>query len=59
VTNRQWGGTDMTTALAAVRELVPNDLYRASARGPELVHVPALTFVMIDGRGDPNTSSEY
>jgi hypothetical protein len=49
----------MTTALAAVRELEPNDLYRASARGPELVHVPALTFVMIDGRGDPNTSSEY
>jgi hypothetical protein len=54
------GGTDMTVALAApVRELEPSDLYRASARGPELVNVPALTFVMIDGQGDPNTSTEY
>lgn len=50
----------MTTAPAApVRELEPNDLYRASARGPELVHVPELTFVMIDGHGDPNTSTAF
>jgi hypothetical protein len=49
----------MTTALAPIRELEPNDLYRASARGPELVQVPELTFVMIDGQGDPNTSTAY
>jgi hypothetical protein len=49
----------MTTALAPIRELEPNDLYRASARGPELVQVRELTFVMIDGQGDPNTSTAY
>lgn len=50
----------MTTAPAApVRELERNDLYRASARGPELVNVSELAFIMIDGRGDPNTSTEY
>jgi len=50
----------MTTASAApVRELEPNDLYRASARGPELVNVSEIAFIMIDGRGDPNTSTEY
>lgn len=49
----------MTIAAAPVRDLEPNDLYRASARGPELVHVPELTFVMIDGHGDPNRSTAY
>lgn len=31
--------------------------YRAKRDTPELVHVPELRYVMIDGRGDPNTSA--
>ncbi len=34
-------------------------LYKASAGKPEIVQVPELAFVMIDGHGDPNTSKEY
>lgn len=34
-------------------------LYQARAGGPEIVDVPAADFVMIDGRGDPNTSPDY
>jgi hypothetical protein len=50
----------MTVGVAlTIRELDPNDLYRADSRGPEVVQVPDLTFVMIDGHGDPNTSTEY
>jgi hypothetical protein len=49
----------MTTQLGIpFRELMLEDLYEAS-RSPELVRVPELTFVMIDGQGDPNTSAEY
>lgn len=33
-------------------------LYRAS-RTPHLVDVPELTFLMVDGHGDPNTSDDY
>ena len=33
-------------------------LYSAS-REPELVDVPELTYLMIDGHGDPNTALEY
>lgn len=33
-------------------------LYSA-AREPELVEVPELAFLMIDGHGDPNTSDDY
>ena len=33
-------------------------LYRASAK-PRIVDVPRLTFLMIDGHGDPNTSRDY
>lgn len=32
--------------------------YRAS-RTPHLVDVPELTFLMVDGHGDPNTSDDY
>ena len=37
------------------------DLHRfySARRGPALVDVPPLWFLMIDGRGDPNTSEEY
>jgi hypothetical protein len=34
------------------------DLYRANAT-PRMVDVPDLLFLMIDGHGDPNTSSRY
>jgi hypothetical protein len=48
------------TALVAipVRQLTPERLYEAS-RSPELVRVPELTFLMVDGHGDPNTSADY
>ena len=31
----------------------------AVGRSPRVVEVPELAFLMIDGHGDPNTSSEY
>lgn len=34
-------------------------LYHASAKAPVEVDVPAFRFLMIDGRGDPNTSPAY
>ena len=34
------------------------ELY-APSRKPALVEVPELSFLMVDGHGDPNTSSEY
>jgi hypothetical protein len=49
----------MTTQLPnPARLLTPERLYQAS-RAPEIVRVPELTFVMVDGHGDPNTSVEY
>ena len=46
----------MTTAtLVTERE----QLYKASVREPTIVRVPEIGFVMIDGHGDPNTSTEY
>jgi hypothetical protein len=33
--------------------------YNPSIRGIHLVEVPAMNFLMIDGKGDPNTSPEY
>jgi hypothetical protein len=38
---------------------VYRDLYSARAGKPALVEVPPLAYLMIDGAGDPNTSSEY
>ena len=35
------------------------ELYAASAREPALVDVPKLSYLRIDGTGDPNTSSAY
>jgi hypothetical protein len=35
------------------------DLYQQSAEEVSLVEVPELDYLMIDGQGDPNTSSEY
>jgi hypothetical protein len=34
-------------------------LYRPSAKKVELVDVPEMNFLMIDGHGDPNTSQEF
>jgi hypothetical protein len=33
--------------------------YSPSAKEVELVELPYLNFIMVDGRGDPNTSSAY
>jgi hypothetical protein len=34
-------------------------LYRPSTREFEVVDVPAMQFLMVDGHGDPNTAQEY
>jgi hypothetical protein len=34
-------------------------LYQPSAKEVALVEVPAMNFLMVDGRGDPNTSPSY
>jgi hypothetical protein len=34
-------------------------LYNPSAKKPELIAVPPMNFLMIDGQGDPNTSKDY
>lgn len=35
------------------------DFYQAKLDKPVVVHVPKMNFIMIDGKGDPNTSQEY
>jgi len=34
-------------------------LYKPSAKQVEIVDVPKMNFLMIDGKGDPNTSQEF
>lgn len=34
-------------------------LYNPSPKEPKIVDVPQMNFLMIDGKGDPNTSQEY
>jgi len=34
-------------------------LYKPSPKSVEIVDVPKMNFLMIDGKGDPNTSKEY
>ena len=34
-------------------------LYFPTAKEPSLVAVPAMSFAMVDGEGDPNTSTEF
>ena len=34
-------------------------LYNPSAKQPEIVEVPAMNYLMVDGKGDPNTSPAY
>lgn len=38
---------------------VYKELYKPSAKVPSIVDVPKLKFLMIDGKGDPNTAQEY
>lgn len=35
------------------------DLYGPPARSPTMVDVPEMSFLMIDGQGDPNTAAGY
>lgn len=35
------------------------ELYNPSAKEVSIVDVPEMSFLMIDGEGDPNTSQEY
>ena len=35
------------------------EFYAAKVDKPVVVHVPKMNFIMIDGKGDPNTSAEY
>ncbi len=35
------------------------ELYSPSAKAPQTVIVPEMSFLMVDGHGDPNRSSEY
>jgi len=34
-------------------------LYSPSAKKPEIVEVPPLSYIMVDGHGDPNTAPAY
>ena len=49
----------MTTSVAVpIRELTAEQVLEAS-RSPEIVRVPERQFLMVDGRGDPNTSADF
>jgi hypothetical protein len=47
----------MVPKLDLVKEM--KELYRPPAREPTLVDVPEMSFLMVDGQGDPNTTPEY
>jgi hypothetical protein len=51
------GDNAMSSALDYKKEL--KHLYRPSAKKFEVVDVPPMNFLMIDGHGDPNTAQEY
>ena len=36
-----------------------NDLYQPPSRAVTEVNVPPLTYLMVDGEGDPNTSAAF
>jgi len=44
--------------VAAATDSQIASLYKAAV-SPQIVKVPELTFLMIDGRGDPNTAPDY
>jgi len=35
------------------------DLFSPSAKEPQIIRVPDFKYIMIDGRGDPNTSKDF
>jgi len=35
------------------------NLYKPSAKNVDILDVPEMNFIMIDGAGDPNTSQEF
>ena len=35
------------------------ELYAPSAKAPAMVDVPARSYLMVDGKGDPNTSADF
>lgn len=41
-----------------LKKLFP-DFYNASAKEVQIVDVPPMNYVMVDGQGDPNTSQEF
>jgi hypothetical protein len=47
----------MAQKLDLMKDLHP--LYRPPVREPVVVEVPAFSFLMVDGAGDPNTSPKY
>ena len=48
----------MVTQTHDAAQLAREHLYKATAE-PQFVNVPAMTFLMIDGVGDPNTATAY
>ncbi|TES89626.1 MAG: hypothetical protein E3J88_05625, partial [Anaerolineales bacterium] len=47
----------MVTKIDYKKEL--KHLYNPPKKEPVIVDVPAMNFLMIDGKGDPNTAQEY
>lgn len=64
MTATEIGSVDRALTLAADHEEVDlkkelKQLYKASAKEVSQVIVPPLKYLMIDGKGDPNTAPEY
>jgi hypothetical protein len=49
----------MVNAMIQTPERGLEKLYKPSVRTPEIVDVPEMHFLMVDGTGNPNTSLEY
>ena len=47
----------MVTKIDYKKEL--KKFYNSSKKDPIIIDVPPMNFIMIDGRGDPNTAQEY
>ena len=47
----------MTTKIDYKKEF--KTLYNPPKKEPVIVDIPAMNFLMVDGRGDPNTAQEY
>lgn len=49
---------EITTKKLDYKKAFP-ELYKPSAKEPSIIEIPEMNFFMIDGRGDPNKSTEY